>query len=57
MRLCLALLVCIKQGSENMVLVVVLQIGAKDFTVSSPWLCHGLLNTWIELPDNLRVNL
>ena len=32
-RLCLAVWVCIKKGSENMVLVMLLQIGAKDFTV------------------------
>ena len=33
MRLCLAVWVCIKQGSEKMVLVGLLQIGAKDLTV------------------------
>ena len=31
---CLALLVCLKQGSDNMVLVVQLEIGAKDLIVS-----------------------
>ena len=32
-NLCLAVWVCIKQCSENMVQVVLLQIAAKDFTV------------------------
>ena len=31
--MCLAVWVCLKQGSKNMVLVGLLQIGAKDFTV------------------------
>ena len=31
--LCLTMWVCLKQGSENMVLVVLLRIGAKDLTV------------------------
>ena len=34
--LCLAVWVCLKQGSENMVLVVLRQIGAKDLTVLPP---------------------
>ena len=33
---CLAVWVCFKQGSENMVMVVLLQIGAKDLTVWIP---------------------
>ena len=33
--MCLAVWVCFKIGSENMLLVVLLQIGAKDFTVIS----------------------
>ena len=31
--LCLAVWVCLKQGSENMVLLLLLQIGAKDLTL------------------------
>ena len=31
--LCLAVWVCLKLGSENMGLVMLLQIGAKDFTM------------------------
>ena len=30
------MLACLKQGSQNMVLVVLLQIGAKDLTVPPP---------------------
>ena len=33
MSLCLNVWVCLKQGSENIVLVVLLRLGAKDLTV------------------------
>ena len=42
-RLCLAVWLCLKMGSEKMVLVGLLQRGAKDLTGSSPWLRPGLL--------------
>ena len=35
--LCLAVWLCLQMGSENMVLVGLLQIGAKDLTVSNAW--------------------
>ena len=37
MNLCLDVWVCLKQGSENMMLVVLLQIGAKVLTVEGSW--------------------
>ena len=40
MWLCLAVWLCLKMGSENMVLVRLLQIGAKDLTV----FCEGPSN-------------
>ena len=55
---CLAVWVCLKLGSENMVLVVLLHIGAKELTVSN--LCIHKLKLFVRgylgrerLSDNL----
>ena len=45
--LCLALWLCVKISSENRVLVVLLQIGAKDLTVTCKLRPHEWINTLI----------
>ena len=52
--LCLAVWVCLKQGYENMVLVVLLQIGAKDLTVPSPTsLFHLKTKVFSKIDDSV----